>query len=118
MSVVYPSQKKTIAEAEHIEDISDENDLCSEDLAYAEDYSEGIMLDQGESEELAETDYIAKLELLLCQKKAQTKYTALNINAKLTVEQRKTLERVFDLIMREYDRKIAESFVNTISSKF
>lgn len=41
-----------------------------------------------------------------------------NINSRLTGEQRKVLERVFDLIMQEYDRESAESFVNTISSKF
>ena len=110
--------KKAVVEAEQIEDIIDENDLYSEDLAYAEDYCEGNTLDQGESDELAETDFISKLGLLLNQKKAQTKYTALNINAKLTGEQRKVLERVFDLIMQEYDRESAEKFVNTISAKF
>ncbi len=41
-----------------------------------------------------------------------------NINTKLTSEQRKVLERVFDLITQEYDQKSAEDFVNTISSKF
>ena len=40
------------------------------------------------------------------------------MNSRLTGEQRKVLERVFDLIMQEYDRESAESFVNTISSNF
>ncbi len=71
-----------------------------------------------ESEDLAETDFISKLGMLLSQKKLQTKYTALNITVRLTGEQRKVLERVFDLIMQEYDREVAEKFVNTISSKF
>ncbi len=110
--------KKAVVEAEQLDDIADENDLYSEDLSYAEDYSESTALDQAESDELAETDYISKLGQLLNQKKAQTKYTALNINAKLTGEQRKVLERVFDLIMQEYDRESAEKFVNTISAKF
>ena len=56
--------------------------------------------------------------MLLNQKKTQTKYTALNINSRLTGEQRKVLERDFDLIMQEYDRESAERFVNTISAKF
>lgn len=110
--------KKAVVEAEQIEDIADENDLYSEDLAYAEDYSESATLDQAESDELAETDFISKLGQLLNQKKAQTKYTALNINTKLSSEQRKVLERVFDLITQEYDRESAEKFVNTISAKF
>lgn len=110
--------KKAVAEAEHIEDIADENDLYSEDLAYAEDYSESTTMEQGESDELAETDYISKLGMLLNQKKTQTKYAALNVNSQLTGEQRKVLERVFDLIMQEYDRKEADNFVNIISEKF
>ena len=110
--------QKAIAEADKIDELSDENDLYSEDYSYAEDYSESSFMDQSESLELAETDFISKLGLLLGQKKAQTKYAALNINEKLTIEQRKILERVFDLITEEYDPKIAEGFVNTISTKF
>ncbi len=110
--------KKAVAEAEKIDDIDDENDLCYEDLVYAEAYGESSALDKDESSEIAEADYISKLELLLNQKKAQTKYAALNINSRLTIEQRKVLERVFDLITQEYDHDMAESFVNVISKKF
>lgn len=112
------SSKKAVVEAEQLDDIADENGLYSEDFSYAEDYRESNALDQDESSELAETDYISKLGLLLNQKKAQTKYTALNINPKLTIEQRKVLERVFDLITQEYCHETAEQFVNTIASKF
>ena len=112
------SPQKVIIEAKNLDDITDENDLYSEDLAYAEEYGEGITTNQDESAELAETDYISKLGLLLNQKKAQTKYAALNINMKLTVEQRKVLERVFDIIKQEYDNSLAEMFVNTIAAKF
>lgn len=112
------SPKKAVAEAEKIDDIADENDLCHEDLTYAEDYGESSSLDKDESSEIAEADYISKLGFLLNQKKAQTKYAALNINSRLTIEQRKVLERVFDLITQEYDHDMAESFVNIISKKF
>ncbi len=112
------SPKKAIAEAEKVDDLNDENDLYSEDFSYAEEYGESSFMDQSESDELAETDFISKLGLLIGQKKAQTKYIALNINGKLTMEQRRILERVFDLITQEYDKKTAEDFVNTISTKF
>ena len=112
------SPKKAIAEAEKVDDLSDENDLYSEDLGFAEDYNESHFLDESESDELAETDFISKLGLLIDQKKAQTKYAALNINGKLTIEQRKVLERVFDLITQEYDASLAEGFINTISHRF
>lgn len=111
-------QKKAVVEAEGIDDIADENDLFSEDLAYAEDYGEDALFDQSESEELAETDYISKLSLLLNQKKAQTKYTALNINPRLSIEQRRVLERVFDIVVQEYAQKEAEKFIETISRKY
>ena len=112
------SIKHAIAEAEKVDDLNDENDLYSEDLGFAEDYNESRFLDESESDELAETDFISKLGLFINQKKAQTKYAALNINGKLTIEQRKVLERVFDLITQEYDASLAESFINTISNKF
>jgi len=110
--------KKAIVESEQLADISDENDLYSEDIANLEDYVDAATLDQDESTELAETDFITKLSVLLDQKKAQTRYAALNINSKLTIEERKILERVFDLITEEYEQDIAEKFVNTIASKF
>lgn len=112
------ASKKVVIEAEQLDDIIDENDLCTEDLSFAEDYGESLALEQDESTEIAEADYISKLGLLLSRKKVQTKYAALNINPKLTIEQRKVLERVFDLITQEYDPAIAEKFVNTIASKF
>ena len=112
------SSKREIAEAENIEDIDDVNCLDSEDLSFMDDYGESSSIDQGESDEIAEMDFISKLGMLLDQKKAQTKYTALNINSKLTGEQKRILERVFDLITQEYDKEIAEKFVDTISMKF
>ena len=74
-------------------------------------------MDAGDSEFIAENDYFDKLSLLLNQKKAQTKYSALNINDRLTMEQRKVLERVFDLISQEYEKDVAEKFITTISKK-
>ena len=59
-----------------------------------------------------------KLSFLIDQKKANTKYRALNINLTLTMEQRKVLERVFDLIQEEYDPTEAEKFINVIAKRF
>lgn len=42
----------------------------------------------------------------------------MNINPKLTIEQRRVLERVFDLITQEYEKETAEKFVNLIASKY
>ena len=110
--------KQAVIEADSIDDISDENDLYSEDLSYAEDYGESSAIDLDESMELAETDFISKLDMLINQKKAHTKYTILNISDKFSAEQKKTLERVFDLIIREYSTEEATKFVNLIAKRF
>lgn len=108
-------EKKAIVDAQSYEDV---NDLCTEDFGYAEEITESDYLDSSESEAVAERDYMDKLSILLDQKRSQTKYRALNINQKLTMEQRKVLERVFDLIQQEYDSEDAEKFINTIARQF
>ena len=108
-------EKKAVVEAQSFEDV---NDLCYEDYGYAEDTTESDFLDSGESEVVAEMDYMDKLSLLIDQKRTQTRYRALNINFKLTMEQRKVLERVFDLIQQEYSDQDAERFINTIARNF
>lgn len=42
----------------------------------------------------------------------------MNINPRLTMEQRKSLERVFDLIQEKYEHDQAEEFINYISRKY
>ena len=108
-------EKKAVVEAQNFEDI---NDLYSEDLGYAENVTESDFLDSCESDIIAERDYMDKLSFLIDQKKANTKYRALNINLTLTIEQRKVLERVFDLIQEEYDPTEAEKFINVIAKRF
>lgn len=110
--------KKEIIESETLDEIDGFSDIYSDDSNYLEDFGESEMMNYGESEGLAETDYITMLENLLNKKKWQTKYTALNINEKLTVEQRRVLERVFDIITQEYNKKSADKFISTISKCF
>ncbi len=108
------NEKKTIVQTDTYEDI---NGLETEDMDFTCGYDEASLMDASESDFVAENDYFDKLSILLNQKKAQTKYSALNINDRLTVEQRKVLERVFDLISQEYEKDIAEKFISTISKK-
>lgn len=111
--------KQAVVEANSIDDISDENELYSEDFAYAEEYGgESVSIDLAESSELAEMDFISKLGMLINQKKSQTKYNVLNISDRFTTEQKKTLERVFDLIVHECSKEEAEKIVNLIVRHF
>ncbi len=109
------AEKKAVVEAQQFEDI---NDLLDESIELMDDFGESDFIDQGESESVAEADFIGRLSFLINQKNAQTKYVALNINDKLTTDQRKVLERVFDLIVEEYGKEQAEDFINIISKKF
>ena len=59
-----------------------------------------------------------KLAVLLGTKDKQTKYAALNINTKLTSEQRRTLARVFDVIRDNYADEISKEFIETVAAKF
>ena len=108
-------EKRAVVEAQFFEDV---NDLCYEDYSYAEEITESDFLGSSESEIVAEMDYMDRLSSLIDQKKSQTKYRALNINLKLTMEQRKVLERVFDLIQQEYESSDAEKFITTIARSF
>ena len=109
------TEKKAVIEAEKYDEI---NDLLDESIELADDFGESDLIDRAESAIIAETDYIGKLSALINQKNNQTKYKALNINLKLTSEQRKVLERVFDLIVDQYDKKQADKFINTIAQQF
>lgn len=108
-------EKKAIVEIEKFEDIKE---LGTEKLAFDDDYEEAKLMEWSDSQFLAENDFFDKLSLILKQKKVQTKYSALNINDKLTIEQRRVLERVFDIISQEYEKEAAEKFISIIAKKY
>lgn len=109
------SAKKAVVEAAIADDV---NCLAIEDMSFACDADEFTLMHKSDGDLEAETDFVDKLSMILGRKSRQTKYTAININEKLTVEQRRVLERVFDVICKEYDQNTAQSFINTIASKF
>ncbi len=96
----------------------DINALNSEALDLLDDLSETSLMDTDESSEVADGDFFETISKLLHMQKVQTKYSALNINNKLTVEQRRVLERVFDIITQECSPEEAETFISLISKKY
>lgn len=70
-----------------------------------------------ESHEVAQFDYFNKLSTLI-NKNNLTKYAILNINKKMTIEQKRVLERVFDLILNEWNDNNAKKLVEAIATKF
>lgn len=109
------AEKKAVLEAETIDDV---NGLSVEDMDFACESSEYFLMNVSDGDLEAENDFINKLSMILDQKNRQTKYTAININDKLTVEQRKVLERVFDVISQTYEEREAQKFINLIAMKF
>lgn len=107
--------KKAVIEAETIDDV---NALCVEDMNFACDTDEFTLMNSGDADLEAENDFVNKLSMILDQRNRHTRYAAININDKLTHEQRRVLERVFDVICREYDEETSQKFINTISRKF
>ncbi len=95
-------KKKAIIETEKVDDI---NKFANGEADY---------IDREESEEVSEIDFMDKLSWILNQKQGKTKYMALNINNRLTNEQKKILEQVFDIVKAQYRKKEAEEFINTI----
>lgn len=109
------SAKKAVVDADIADDV---NGLAIEDMNFTCDTDEFTLMHKSDGDLEAETDFVDKLSLILGQKSRQTKYTAININDKLTVEQRRTLERVFDVICQEYGEAESQAFINTIAGKF
>jgi len=96
----------------------DENSLCIEDISFLGEIDEVSLMDQDESFDIAHQDYSERLSLLIHSKSSITKYTALNINKRLTVEQKKTIAKIFDIIISKYDKRRSETFIDAIIDNF
>ena len=110
------SYQRSLSEASRqVVENEDVNSLMVEDTEFCDEFS---LIDSDESFEVAQVDLFEKLAVLLGTKDKQTKYAALNINGKLTNEQRRTLERVFDVIRENYPEDITKEFIETVAAKF
>lgn len=109
------SEKKAVIEASIADDT---NGLAVVNMDYASETDEFTLMHMSDGDLEAEADFANIFSVLLSQKKHQTKYTAININSKLTIEQRRVLERVFDVICSKYNENEAKQFIETIISEF
>lgn len=111
------SYQRSLSEASRkVVETEDVNSLMVEDTDFCGD--EFSLISSEESFEVAQVDLFDKLAVLLGTKDKQTKYAALNINSKLTSEQRKTLERVFDIVREIYPQDVTKELIDAIASKF
>ncbi len=106
------NERRTIIETEDI------NALNSEILELLDESNESTFIDADDSSSVADADFYATLSKLLHIQKTQTKYSALNISNKFTSEQKKILERVFDIIIQEYSKEETEKIISLICQKY
>lgn len=99
-------------------DNEDINGLNTETLEMMEEMSESVLMDIDESSSVADESFFGTIAKLLHMQKTLTKYSALNINDKLTIQQKTILERVFDIISQEYNKEDAEKFISLIAKKY
>jgi hypothetical protein len=64
------------------------------------------------------SDVFKQLSLLANNISGQTKYKILNLSPKLNIEQKKTLEKVYDVITEQMENKKADYIITEIMKKF
>ncbi|MCL2796825.1 MAG: ATP-binding protein [Firmicutes bacterium] len=72
---------------------------------------------QSENNDVNHSELISALDIIIGTQISNTKYKALNLQSNITVDQKKILERVFDIICSEYCHG-ADDFITTILRKF
>lgn len=78
---------------------------------------EVTLLSYSETEELNHTQLVAALDVLINAQQSNTKYKALNLQHNITIEQKKVLERVFDIICENYNHQ-ANRLITEIIREF
>lgn len=74
--------------------------------------------DMDDSDSVANTDLLSKLSILMNMGSKVTKYNIINLNTKMTVDQKKTIEKVFDILYRKYSRNKANDIAKSIVNEF
>ena len=71
-----------------------------------------VMNDKQEYDDVAHSELINQLDILINQKQACTKYKALNLQSGITINEKKILEIVFDIIQEKFPEK-ADGLIST-----
>lgn len=78
---------------------------------------EVTLIAKAETEQVNHTELVAALDILIGTQQSSTKYKALNLQTNITIEQKKVLERVFDILCgEEHDQ--ANTLITKIISEF
>jgi len=78
---------------------------------------EATLMSKAETEQVNHTELVAALDILISAQQSITKYKALNLQTNITVEQKKVLERVFDILCGDENQQ-ANALVTKIIREF
>ncbi len=78
---------------------------------------EVTLLAKTETEQVNHTELVAALDILIGAQQSSTKYKALNLQTNITIEQKKVLERVFDILCGDENHD-ANALVTKIIREF
>jgi len=78
---------------------------------------EVTLISKAETEQVNHTELVATLDILVGVHQSHTKYKALNLQTNITIEQKKVLERVFD-ILRSGEHQESNELITKIVKEF
>lgn len=78
---------------------------------------EVTLIADAETEQVNHTELVTALDILIASQQASTKYKALNLQSNITIEQKKVLERVFDILCSD-DNQQSNALITRILREF
>lgn len=75
------------------------------------------LISKAENDELNHTELVTALDVLIGAQQSSTKYKALNLQSNITIEQKKVLERVFDILCNEESQQ-SNALITKIIKEF
>ena len=100
-----------------IEKTIEETPISDITIADVETLPEIIINDKQEYDDVAHAELINQLDILINKKHACTKYNALNVQTGITIDEKKILETVLDIIREKYPDK-ADGLISTIIKEY
>ena len=100
-----------------LEKVIEEATVSGASIVKTDIVPEIVMNDKQEYDDVAHSELINQLDILINQKRACTKYKALNLQSEITFREKKIIEAVFDIIQDKYPDK-ANELISTIIKEY
>lgn len=100
-----------------LEKVIEEATVSGASIVETDIVPEIVMNDKQEYDDVAHSELINQLDILINQKQACTKYKALNLQSEITFREKKIIEAVFDIIQDKYPDK-ANELISTIIKEY